>query len=583
MLERITEEEEKKLKERIRHLSLEEKIGQLVQYGRIKERERELISEGKLGSLLNVSGAGTMNELQSLILQSKPAIPLMIGDDVIHGYKTIFPIPLAESCSWDLALMEETAAIAAREAATEGIHIVFAPMVDISRDPRWGRVAEGAGEDPYLGSEIAKARVRGFQRNDWEGRPWVTACPKHFLGYGAAEGGRDYNTVDLSERSIRETYLPPFQAAIEEGAGSLMCSFNDLNGLPSSANSFLLRKIAGEELGFKGVLISDWESIEELIFHGVAENKEEAALKAIYAGVDLDMHSGCYQENLQKLVEEGKVPEDLIDEAVLRVLRLKKRLGLFDHPFTDPGLAQKIIRSPEHIATARIAARKSIVLLKNEENLLPISKSVKSLAVIGPLADDRENPLGCWSCKGSPEHVVTVMEGLRETFTETEIFFEKGSDILAEIPEGIERAKRIAQKSEVVVMVLGESREMSGENHNRAFLDIPEAQRRLLQEVYRVNQRIILVLMNGRPLILTWEDRHIPAILEAWHLGDETGHAIADVLSGDYNPSGKLTISFPRSVGQIPIYYNHKRTGRPFFQKYQDEEETPLYPFGSIE
>lgn len=580
MLKPITEERIRQLRERMNRLSLDEKIGQLVQYGRYREREKAMAAEGKIGSFLNLSGAGKINALQEEAIKSNAAIPVMIGDDVIHGYRTIFPIPLAESCSWDLELMEETAAIAAREAAADGIHIIFAPMVDISRDPRWGRVAEGAGEDPFLGSKIAEARVRGFQRNDWEKGPWVTACPKHFLGYGAAEGGRDYNTVDLSERSIRETYLPPFQAAIEAGAGSIMCSFNDLNGLPSSANRFLLRTLLREELGFEGVVISDWESVEELIPHGVAGDKAEAALKGMLAGIDIDMHSGCYEENLKRLVEEGKLPLALIDEAVFRILVLKERLGLFDDPYTDPKEAKERMRHPVHVAKAREMAAKSIVLLKNEGNLLPLAKEVSSIAVIGPLGDDHENPLGCWSCKGSPEHVVSVLEGVREAFPQATIRFEKGSDLLEKIPGGVERAKEIAARSEVVLMVLGEGRGMSGENHNRADLGIPHAQRRLLEEVYKVNPMVVLILMNGRPLTLTWEAAHIPAILEAWHLGDETGHAVADLLSGAVNPSGKLTISFPSSVGQIPIYYNHKRTGRPTFPKYLDEEGTPLYPFG---
>lgn len=562
-------------------MSLEEKIGQLVQFGKLEEREKEFIKAGKVGSLLNVYGAERVNEIQKLAMESGASVPLLIGDDVIHGYKTIFPIPLGESCSWDLQLIEDTSAIAAREASTEGINVIFAPMVDIARDPRWGRVAEGAGEDVYLGSKIAAARVSGTQRNDWSDRPGVTACPKHFIGYSAGEGGRDYNSVDISERSLRETYLPPFKAAIEAGAGTIMCSFNDLNGIPASANKFLLTNILRGELEFEGVVISDWESIEELIYHGLCKDKKDAAIKAMKAGVDIDMNSSCYEGHLLELVKTGNFSVELINEVVARILKLKFNLGLFQNESTNVELSSGIIRCDGHVQKAREAARKSIVLLKNNDNILPLSVDLKSIAVIGPLADDSSNPLGCWSFKGDPLNVVTVLQGIKSKVSSlTEIHHTTGSGIMEGTEMEIQEAVEISEKVEVVIMVVGESKDMSGENHNRSFIGIPESQRRLIEAVLKTGVPMVLVLMNGRPITLTWENENIPVILETWHLGDESGNAISDVLFGDYNPSGKLVMSFPRNVGQVPMYYNHKSTGRPNFMKYIDVDESPLYPFG---
>ncbi len=578
MLKIIDDELEKKLIEQVKKLTLKEKIGQLVQFGRLKEREFELIRNGEVGSFLNLYGKEKVNDVQKLIIDSPAEIPLLIGDDVIHGFHTTFPIPLAESCSWDLSLIEETSAASAREAASEGINLIFAPMVDIARDPRWGRVAEGAGEDHFLGAKIAEARVKGIQRNDWENSPHVSACLKHFIGYGAAEGGRDYNSVDVSERTLREVYLPPFQAGMEAGAGAIMCSFNDLNGIPSSVNKFLFEELLREELSFPGIVISDWESIKEVINHGIAHDKNEAALKAFNAGIDIDMHSGLYSENLAQLVETGEISEEKIDKAVLRILKLKHSLRLFDHPYAKDLMNDELWQ--KHRELARQIAEKSIVLLKNEPKLLPLNQDIQTIALIGPFIDDQDNPLGCWSGKSDPTQVISILTALKKRLPNTEILFAKGSEISAEIPNGIEQAIKFAKKAEVVVMALGESKEWSGENRNRAFLDIPLVQKELLKAVYQVNQNIILVLLNGRPLTLSWEDEHIPAIIEAWHLGVESGTAITNLLLGDVNPSGKLTITFPRSVGQIPIYYNHKNTGRPNFPKYLDEKETPLYPFG---
>lgn len=569
----------KKVEELLSKMSLKEKIGQLVQYGRYEKAENEMVEKGEIGSFLNLSGADKINDVQDIILKSKNKVPVLIGDDVIHGYKTTFPIPLAESCSWDLELIEETAAISAREASTEGVNCIFAPMVDIARDPRWGRVAEGAGEDTYLGSLIAKARVKGIQRNDWDDRPYISACPKHFLGYGAAIGGRDYSEADISERAIRETYLPPFKAAIDEGAGTIMCSFNDLNGVPSSGNKFLFQKLLREELGFEGAVISDWESIEELVYHGLAKDKREASIKAIEAGVDIDMHSGSYKENLLKLVKEDKVSEELINRAVRRILRVKIALNLFETPCTDNRLSQNIIRAKEHIDKALEAARKSIVLLKND-NILPLKKNLKSIAVIGPHVLNPWSYLGCWAGKCDTEKVVTIIDGIRSKIgEEAEIHYAKGSEIFEPIENGVAEAVKAAEKAEVVILAVGDG-DQSGENRNRVNIDIPKVQRDFIKEIIKLGKPVVMILINGRPQALEWENEHIPAIVEAWNGGEQAGNAIADVLFGDFNPSGKLTITFPRSVGQIPIYYNHKNTGRPNFKRYLDSEDSPLYPFG---
>lgn len=580
MLDLMNDVNENKIEELLSKMTLEEKIGQLVQYGRYKEQEERLVKDGKIGSFLNISGADTINKLQETIMESDNPIPLLIGDDVIHGYKTSFPIPLAESCSWDLELVEETAAIAAREASTEGIHCIFAPMVDIAHDPRWGRVAEGAGEDTYLGAQIARARVRGFQRNDWDDRPFITACPKHFLGYGAAEGGRDYCFTEISERSIRETYLPPFQAAIGEGAGTLMCSFNDLNGVPLSGNKYVLNQILREEIKFKGAVISDWESVEELVYHGLAKDKKEASAKSIEAGVDIDMHSGSYRENLLELVQENKVSIELIDRAVRRILRIKLALNLFENTYTNNSLSDEIIRNEKHIEKALEAGRKSIVLLKND-NVLPIKKDVSSVAVIGPYAKDPWSGLGCWSCKCDEKNVVTIYEGIKNKVKAgTKVLYSKGCEANEAIDNGIDEAVRIAESADVVIITAGEGGDQSGENRNKAHLDLPKVQQDLMDAILKTGKPVVLVLVNGRPLTLAWEDKNMPAIVEAWNIGEQCGNAVADVLFGDYNPSGKLTMTFPRSVGQIPIYYNHRNTGRPSFQRYLDEENTPLYPFG---
>ena len=562
----------------IASMSIKEKIGQLVQFGKLKEEQDTLVKNGEIGSFLNIHGAEKINPLQQKIMQSKNPVPLIIGDDVIHGYKTIFPIPLALSCSWNIRLIEKTCEISSYEAASEGINMIFAPMVDIARDPRWGRIAEGSGEDPFLGSEIAKARVRGIQKNANPNLPKVTACVKHFISYGAAEGGRDYNTTDMSERTMREVYLPPFRAALEEGAGSLMVAFNDFNGTPVSINSFLITRLLRQELNFEGVTVSDWESIEECINHGVAVDRKDAAMKGLSAGVDIDMNSGVYLENLESIITQNPDLEEKLDQAVLRILRLKEKLGLFDSFITDPSAHLKEIRKDEYVQTARQAAVESIVLLKNN-GILPLKRNKKKIAVIGPLAEDTCSPLGCWPCKGNPDNVVSFLKAFQKN-PEYDILFEKGCEINSEDPASSVRAESIASQSDLVIAVMGESNNMSGENNNRSSIELPKPQRELLKKIYTINKNIILVVMSGRPIALEWEDEHMAAVLQAWHLGDESGNAINEILTGLAVPNAKLTVTVPRSTGQIPMYYNHKNTGRPSFRHYIDVADSELYPFG---
>jgi len=577
---------EKRVEDLLGRMTLEEKVGQMCQYKYSKSPEKyeEMIKNGRIGSILNESGIELLNKLQKIAVEkSRLGIPLIFGHDVLHGYVTIFPIPLALASSWDPDLIRKVASISAAEAASEGLNWTFAPMVDIARDPRWGRIAEGAGEDPFLGSVMAKAWVEGFQGKNLADPSTVVACPKHYVAYGGAEGGRDYNTVDISERTLREVYLPPFKAAIVDAkAGTIMSAFNDLNGVPASANPYTLTKILRDEWGFEGFVVSDWNAIRELMNHGIAGTPEEAAEEALTAGVDMDMVGDVYQETLVRLVKEGKIPEKLIDESVRRILRIKFMLGLFERPYADPSLAKKIILSWENIEAAREAACKSIVLLKNEGDLLPLEKEIDSIAVIGPLADDKNEPLGPWSCIGKPENVVTVLEGIKNKVSEdTEVLYAKGCGIEDTSKEGFKEAVEIASRAKVAIVVVGESKKMSGEAASRSSLDLPGVQEELVKEVYNTGVPVVEVLMNGRPLAISWSAEHVPAILEAWFLGIQAGNAIADVIFGDYNPGGKLPVSFPRTTGQVPIYYNHKSTGRPRFRcRYIDLPASPLFPFG---
>ncbi|MFQ5501858.1 MAG: glycoside hydrolase family 3 N-terminal domain-containing protein [Phycisphaerae bacterium] len=581
-------------------MSLEEKLGQLtLQWGgeaedtnpgiRKQQIEQllESIRQGSVGAFLGAHGAAYTNRLQrAAVGESRLAIPLLFGNDVIHGYRTIFPIPLGEAASWSPDLVEQSCRIAASEARAAGTAWTFAPMIDICRDPRWGRVAEGAGEDPYLGSAMAAARVRGFQGDNLTAPDSLLACAKHFAAYGAAEGGRDYNTVDISERTLREIHLPPFKAAMDAGAGTMMSAFNEINGIPATANHLILRRILREEWNFDGFVVSDWTSITEMIVHGFAADEKDAAEKAIAAGVDMDMSSFSYRSHLAQSVREGILPEMLIDRAVRRVLRAKFALGLFDQPTVDPQLEQTVILSNKNRAIARKVARHAIVLLKNENGLLPLSDKINSLAVIGPLADNKRDVLGTWVAVGRAEDAVTVLEGIRRRLdNKTIINYARGCEVRGGTTEGFGEAIEQAEKSDIVILVVGESEDMSGEAYCRSTLDLPPLQQKLVEEIHGIGKPTVVLLVNGRPLSIGWIAENVPAIVETWQLGVETGHAVADVLFGDFNPGGKLPITFPRTVGQIPIYHSHKNTGRPpgpdrYNSKYIDIPSTPLYPFG---
>ena len=579
-------------------MTLEEKCGQLNQIpanwkdgvSYLTDEAKEMVRRGQVGSLLNAAGASSIREIQRLAAEdSRLGIPLIIGVDIIHGSRTIFPVPLAEASSWDPELVQNSARVAAAEASAAGIHWTFAPMVDIARDPRWGRIVEGSGEDPYLGSVMAAARVRGFQGTSLADPTSILACAKHFAAYGGAEAGRDYNIVDMSERTLRDIYSPPFKAALDAGAGSFMSAFNEIAGVPSTGSRFLMTDVLRGEWGFKGFVVSDWTAIAELILHGVAANRTEAGTLAINAGVDIDMVSKIYVDELPALVRSGRVREATVDESVRRVLRAKFRLGLFADPYRGASTERekRSILTPDNLRAAREAAQRSIVLLKNEKSLLPISKQLKTIAVIGPLADNKDEPLGPWHAGGKAADVVTVLEGIKSQVSpQTRVLYTKGCEIEGDSGARFAEATLLAKQADIAIVVLGESERMSGEAASRSSIDLPGVQRELLKQVLSTGTPTVLVLMNGRPLTIAWEAAHVPAILETWFLGVQTGNAIADVLFGDVNPSGKLPVTFPRSVGQIPIYYNHKNTGRPyteldkFTSKYLDVNNTPLYPFG---
>jgi beta-glucosidase len=586
---------ERRVNELLARMTLEEKLGQLqmldgLAEGVYRPEHPEMIRKGLLGSTLNVRGAKRTNELQRIAMtESRLKIPVLFAFDVIHGYRAVFPVPLGEAASFDPAAAERSASVAAAEASAAGVKWTFAPMVDIARDPRWGRIVEGSGEDPYLGSLMAAARVRGFQgygENGYSAPDKVLACAKHWVGYGAAEGGRDYNTTEISENSLRNVYFPPFHAALNAGAGSLMSAFNDLNGIPTSANPFTLTKVLRDEWKFDGVVVSDYESVREIINHGVAADDAEAAQKALTAGVDVEMVSRLYNQRLPQLVKEGKLPMAVIDEAVRRMLRVKFRLGLFENPYTDEARESSLILSREHMAAAREIAARSMVLLKNEREILPLSKDLKSIAVIGPLADDQANPMGSWTGDGKKEDVVTLLTGIKAKAPAARVVHAKGCDLNTDDAGGIAEAARVARESDVVILAVGESAEMSGEAAARSSLDLTGRQMDLVRAIHESGKPYVVVLMNGRPLTINWIAENSPAILETWFAGTQAGNAIADVLFGDVNPGGKLPVTFPRAVGQVPIYYNHKNTGRPpdvnnkYTSKYYDLQWTPLYPFG---
>jgi beta-glucosidase len=582
-------------------MTVEEKFGQLNQIGgtwysdkteRLDAEQTAMLKEGKVGSFLGIMGAAETGRIEHIAVdETRLHIPVLFGYDVIHGLATISPIPLAEASSWNPELVEQSAHVAAVEASAAGIQWTYAPMVDIARDPRWGRIAEGSGEDPYLGSVMAAARVHGFQGKNILDDGNIIACVKHFAAYGAAEAGRDYNTVDMSDRTLREIYLPPYKAAIDAGAWTVMSSFNEINGVPATANHWLMTDLLRGEWKFKGLVVSDFTAVKELIKHGVAANSVDAGTLALTAGVDIDMVSRIYVDSLSAAVQSGRIPMTVLDEAVRRVLRVKFAYGLFDNPYrnADPSKGPVVLLSKEHRNAARTMADESIVLLKNENNTLPISLSTKKIALIGPLAgtENKKELAGAWAWTKKPETIVSVIEGIKQrVLHSTQILYGKGCEILSDSGARIEQAVRVAKQADVVVAVVGESQNMSGEAASKTNLDLPGKQKELLRALSKTGKPIILVVMSGRPLTIEWESKSFPAIIEAWHLGVETGNALADVLFGDVNPSGKLPVTFPRNVGQIPLYYNHKSTGRPFNEsdrftsRYLDSPNSPLYPFG---
>jgi beta-glucosidase len=584
---------EQKINALIAKMTLAEKLGQLQQLdgdwptGAARPEQLEMARKGLLGSTLNVRGVANANALQKAALESRLKIPVLLGFDVIHGYRTMFPIPLGESASWDLEAMERSAHIAAKEARAAGLHWTFAPMIDVSRDPRWGRIAEGAGEDTFLGSKIAHARVRGFQGGDYSAIDRVMACAKHFAAYGAAESGRDYNTTDMSEQTLREVYFPPFKAAVDAGVGSFMTSFNSLNGVPSTANPFLWKQVLRGEWKFDGLVVTDYTAVIELMNHGIARDEAEAALKALNSGIDLEMVSRLVNKHGDKLVREKRLATPTIDNAVRNVLRAKFRVGAFDRPFADPDLEKSMIMAPEHRRFAREIAAKSFVLLKNEKNTLPISKAIRNVAVIGFLANDKRNMNGNWSADAKPEDAVTLMEGIRNKLgSATNIRFAMGCDLKCEDTNGFDEAVKAAKESDFVIVTAGEDIDWSAEASSRSDIGLPGKQTDLIKAIHATGKPYAVVLMNGRPLTINWVAENSPAILETWFAGTEAGNAIADVLFGDVNPGGKLPVTFPRSVGQIPLYYNALPTGRPFkaedkyTSKYLDIPNTPLYAFG---
>jgi len=591
---------DKKVEALLSKMTLEEKVGQLNQYsadglatGPLTENGNKFqqIKDGKVGSMLNVRGAKDTRMVQGYAMQSRLKIPLLFGLDVIHGYRVTFPIPLAEAASWDMQAIGSSARVAATEAAAGGIHWTFAPMVDIARDPRWGRVMEGAGEDPYLGSMIAAARVKGFQGKGLGSLDAVMACVKHFAAYGAAIGGRDYNTVDISDRTLWETYLPPFKAAADAGAATFMNSFNELNGIPASGNHYLQTDILKGKWHFSGFIVSDWGSISEMVAHGFAKDNKQAGEEAINAGNDMDMEGHSYINHLAQLVKEKKVPMSRVDDAVRRVLRKKFELGLFDDPyrFSNEDRESEVLNSDANREIARDVARKSMVLLKNDNQLLPLSKNLKNIAVIGPLAKASKDMMGFWSVMWENDHLVSVYEGLQNKVGKnTNLLYAEGCDVTDTSKRGFAEAIATAKKADVVIMAVGEHFDMSGEAKSRANIHMPGVQEDLVKAIVETGKPVVVLTMSGRPMIFNYTADHANAILQTWWLGSEAGNAIADVLFGDYNPAGKLPMSFPRSEGQIPVYYNYKSTGRPtqndlginYRSGYNDLPNSPRYAFG---
>ena len=601
---------EKKIDELLHKMTLEEKVGQLVQYsagqptgpGTGRTDYNDMIRKGEVGALFNITTARQVNAFQHVAVeQSRLHIPLLFGLDVIHGFRTEFPVPLGLSSSWNPDLIQQTARVAAQEASASGIRWTFSPMVDIARDARWGRMTEGAGEDPYLGSLIARAYVRGYQGTRLDAPDSIAACAKHFVGYGAAEGGRDYNSVEISEHTLREFYLPPFHAAVEEGAATIMSAFNSLNGVPSSANPFTLTQILRKEWGFQGIVDSDYTSLGELIPHGIANDGATAARKAFLAGVDMDMVSSLYHDHMAQLVRSGEVPEAAIDEAVRRILRVKFALGLFEHPYADESKEAGAMLQKDSVMLARTTAEESFVLLKNATvgagPLLPLSANAKTIALIGPLANDRGNMLGSWAGQGRPQDVITLRTALNERIGAQNVHYAKGAEFLGGTDDQLAEAVKIAEQADTVILALGENApEMTGEAASRAYLGLPGRQEELLEKVVGTGKPVVLLIFSGRPLTLPWAFQHVPAVMAAWFPGIQAGPALVRTLFGDANPSGRLTVSWPRSVSQEPLYYNALNTGRPagkidltrpprngqekYVSRYIDEQNNPQFPFG---
>jgi beta-glucosidase len=599
---------EKQVEALLGRMTLEEKVGQLVQYsagqptgpGTGRTDYEDMIHKGEVGALFNIATARQVNAYQHIAVeQSRLHIPLLFGLDVIHGFRTEFPIPLGLASTWDTSLVEQAARVAAREASASGIRWTFSPMVDIARDARWGRMAEGAGEDPYLGSEMARAYVRGYQGSRLGAKDSIAACAKHYVGYGAAEGGRDYNTVELSEHTLRQFYLPPFHAAVDAGAASIMSAFNSLNGVPATASPFTLKQILRKEWGFQGIVDSDYGAVAELIAHGIANDGATAARKAFLAGVDMDMVSSLYHENLAQLVRSGEVSESAVDEAVRRVLRIKFALGLFEHPYADESTEAGAMLQPESLELARTAAERSFVLLKNAPlpsgaPVLPISSEIQTITLIGPLADDSSL---AWAAQGKPQEVITLRVALTQRLGADRVRYSKGTEITGGSDEQLAAAVRAAEQSDVVILALGENAsEMTGEAASRAYLGLPGRQQQLLESIVATGKPVVLLLFSGRPLTLPWAFEHVQAVLAVWSPGVQAGPAIARTIFGEANPSGKLVVSWPRSVGQEPLYYNALSTGRPagnidlthppktgdekYVSRYIDEQNSPQYPFG---
>jgi len=599
---------ESKIDSLLQQMTLEEKIGQLNQYsvgtptgpGTGRGDYSDMVAKGEVGSLYNVPNGDKINEYQKIAVEkSRLHIPLIFGLDVIHGFRTTFPVPLALSATWDPSIVEKAARVSAIEASAAGVRWTFSPMVDIARDARWGRITEGAGEDTYLGEAMARAYVRGYQGTSLSNPDSIAACLKHYVGYGAAEGGREYNTTEIPERLLRQVYLPPFHAGLDQGAPTVMSAFNSLNEVPASANPFTLDQILRKEWKFRGFVVSDWTSIAELMNHGIANDGATAARKAFTAGVDMDMEANLYWTTLAQQLNSGAIPMVRLDEAVRGILRVKFALGLFDHPYADLSRASSVMLAPEHLAAAKQAAEESFVLLKNESAngspLLPLKAGAK-VALIGPLADSAKDMLGSWSTEGKPADAITLRKALTERLGD-KLIYAKGTDILTKSETGFAEATEAAKQADVVVMALGEDAEwMTGEAGSRAHLGFPGNQQKLLETIVDTGKPVVLLVFSGRPLVLDWAATHVPAILECWFPGLQAGPAVADTLYGQNNPSGRLTTSFPRAVGQEPLYYNQLPTGRPtrdvdlthpptvpaekYVSRYVDEQNTALYPFG---